>query len=648
MFRKIKEALREKETPVSWGRIWLSIGKVAAVLLVLVIGLFAYAQSYKDRMLPGVQLAGVPIGGMEEEHLEDYIQESVDKLYSEGWTIEFTVEGKSDFFIISPIIVTDGETIELANVDVQAEVQTLLEYGKDGDVFDRMTSVIRSRFAKPDLTLSHVTVHGDRVLADAEERLLAYATPPENARVIVQSIDPLSYTIVSSTPGILFESDRVPDDIVSAWSRLQAPVIDVSESSERSVVHEDDVVALTDRLPALFDDGDLTITYVHPTRGNTMRFPITTKNMRDWLSVDIVEGEISFVLDQDELVNDIETFVVPKVSVEARDAKFTADTDGRVTEFQGSRPGVEVDMEATIAAVNEAFASRVHHDEGEVTSVALITKNVEPNVRTGDVNDLGITEIIGVGLSNFSGSPTNRIRNIRNGVRKLNGVLLEPGEVFSTIEYTRPYTEEGGYYPELVIKGDEIKPEIGGGLCQLGTTLFRMAMNSGLDIVQRRNHSLVVSYYNDLENGLPGTDATIYEPAPDFKFKNDTDNYILIQAEMDVNTGYLTFTMWGTSDGRDGSYSRPVVERWIPHGETKEIPSTKIAVGERECQHAYRGAETSFTYTRTFADGTSEDRVFESYYRPLPQICLVGVEALPEEPTTDAPTEHAVPIAFPE
>ena len=87
-----------------------------------------------------------------------------------------------------------------------------------------------------------------------------------------------------------------------------------------------------------------------------------------------------------------------------------------------------------------------------------------------------------------------------------------------------PFTIEAGYLPELVIKGDEIKPEIAGGLCQVGTTMFRAAMNSGLKITERQNHSLVVSYYNDLSNGNPGTDATIYDPHPDFRFLNDTGN----------------------------------------------------------------------------------------------------------------------------
>ena len=206
-------------------------------------------------------------------------------------------------------------------------------------------------------------------------------------------------------------------------------------------------------------------------------------------------------------------------------------------------------------------------------------------------------------------------------------MLIKPNEDFSLINALRPFTIADGYLTELVIKGDEIKPEVAGGLCQVGTTMFRAAMNSGLKITQRRNHSLVVDYYNDLSNGNPGTDATIYDPNPDFRFLNDTGNYILLTTEMNTKTSDLYIYFWGTSDGRKASYSAPVVSRWIPAGADKVIETTSLDLGVRECQLRHNGAEASFTYTRILADGKKEDVVYNSYYRPLPKICLVGIKS---------------------
>ena len=239
---------------------------------------------------------------------------------------------------------------------------------------------------------------------------------------------------------------------------------------------------------------------------------------------------------------------------------------------------------------------------------------------------MGINEVLGVGYSSFAGSPRNRIHNIQVGADKLNGLLVAPGEEFSLIEALRPFTVSEGYLPELVIKGDKIEPEVGGGLCQIGSTTFRAAMKSGLKITQRRNHSLVVSYYNDHRNGNPGTDATIYEGAVDFKFENDTPAHVLITTSMNAATGDLFFTFWGTSDGRIASYSEPVVGRWIPAGETKYIETENLEPGEEKCQGAHPGASASFTYSVTRADGELEETDYVSNYRSLPRICLVGID----------------------
>ena len=187
---------------------------------------------------------------------------------------------------------------------------------------------------------------------------------------------------------------------------------------------------------------------------------------------------------------------------------------------------------------------------------------------------------------------------------------------------------DNGYLPEQVIKGREIKPEIGGGMCQIGTTLFRMAMNSGMDVTQRRNHSLVVSYYADPVNGNPGTDATLYEPDLDLKFINDTGRHLLLQTDIDYKKQQLVFTLWGNPDGRSGSYTHPLVSRWIPAGDQEQIlvDDGALKPGEKKCQTAFRGAVASFTYTRVTPQGEKIERGFDSYYRPLPKICLVGAE----------------------
>ena len=178
----------------------------------------------------------------------------------------------------------------------------------------------------------------------------------------------------------------------------------------------------------------------------------------------------------------------------------------------------------------------------------------------------------------------------------------------------------------MVIKGGRSSRRWAGTV-QIGTTLFRMAMNSGTDITERRNHSLVVSYYNDPTNGNPGTEATLYGPHPDLRFMNDTEHYMLITTQMSEDNASLRYTLWGTSDGRKGYYTPPVVHKWMPAGTPQTKYTSTLAPGVKKCQSAHPGADTSFKYYVERADGTVAEEVFESHYRPLPTICMVGAPA---------------------
>lgn len=233
----------------------------------------------------------------------------------------------------------------------------------------------------------------------------------------------------------------------------------------------------------------------------------------------------------------------------------------------------------------------------------------------------------------MAGSPYNRRQNIARGVELLNGLLIAPGEEFSVVETLKPFEIDNGYVPELVIKGNETIPEIGGGLCQIGTTTFRGAMEAGLDITYRKNHSYAVSYYYDDRNRLPGTDATLYDPAPDLRFINDTPGYVLLQTRIDGND--LWFDYWGISDGRVAEFTPPVASNWIDPPPMKIIETTDLAPGERRCtESAHKGVTTSFYYTIDFPDELEREdheEEFRSVYKPWQAVCLVGVEKLSEE-----------------
>lgn len=199
------------------------------------------------------------------------------------------------------------------------------------------------------------------------------------------------------------------------------------------------------------------------------------------------------------------------------------------------------------------FENIIKQIKEKQTIIELLTKERGAEINENNINKLGIKELIGKGESNFAGSPANRIHNIKIAAEKLNGILLKPNQEYSLIENIGEINKETGYKPELVIKEDKTIPEYGGGLCQIATTNFRAAMNTGLPVTERQSHSYSVQYYDP-----PGTDATLYIPHPDFRFFNDTNNYILIQTAISKNN--LILELYGTKDGREIKLEGP--EYW--------------------------------------------------------------------------------------
>ena len=202
---------------------------------------------------------------------------------------------------------------------------------------------------------------------------------------------------------------------------------------------------------------------------------------------------------------------------------------------------------------------------------------------------------------------------------KLNGILIAPGEEFSAVNYIGDITEEAGFVKEEVINGGKVQKELGGGLCQIATTLFRLALNAGLPITERMNHRYIISYYG------AGLDATIYGPHPDFRFVNDTGNYLLLQGKA-INNEAI-FELYGKKDGRVVEISKPVVAKWIAPPPTRYVSSTSLTSGKIVCTLSPgKGAITDVTYIVSYLNGDTKETNFHSVYQPWGGVCLVGTK----------------------
>jgi len=247
---------------------------------------------------------------------------------------------------------------------------------------------------------------------------------------------------------------------------------------------------------------------------------------------------------------------------------------------------------------------------------------MDPQVTQKTISQYKIKDLVGSAKTNFKGGSLDRQHNIEVGVSKITGILIAPGEEFSTVKAIGNVTAEAGFVKEYVIDGDQTVKELGGGLCQLATTLFRTALNAGMPITERVNHAYVIPYYG------PGIDATIYGPHPDFRFVNDTGNYLLLQGTAINNE--VTFELYGTADGRVAKVSTPVLSDERPVPETRDIMTPNLPAGTKKCQTAtHKGITADTTYTVRYPDGSVKENVFHSVYEPWPEVCLIGTAPNP-------------------
>lgn len=252
--------------------------------------------------------------------------------------------------------------------------------------------------------------------------------------------------------------------------------------------------------------------------------------------------------------------LAPKINKDSQNGKIDInEEERRAIVISSSKNGYELDVDGSFENLKKSLSQTPKE-----TVINLAVKNIEPEINTENIEDFGIVELIGKGESNFSGSPKNRIHNINVALERFQGYLFKPGDEFSFTSILGEVDEEHGYKEELVIKNNETIPEFGGGVCQVSTTMFRVALNTGLEITERHNHAYPVSYYNP-----QGTDATIYVPKPDLRFLNDTGHYIFINTKVE---GYkLTIEFYGTSDGREVELDGPHVIEKTPDNKMKTI-----------------------------------------------------------------------------
>ena len=306
----------------------------------------------------------------------------------------------------------------------------------------------------------------------------------------------------------------------------------------------------------------------------------------------------------------------------AQNAHFKFLGPNRVEEFAPAKEGIKIRQQQMVSLL-VGYLEELEKSDKKSKIMEIPVEKEEPKVKTADVNNLGIKELIGKGESLFAGSIPNRIFNIKKAAENMNGILVAPGETFSFNKYVGDISAAGGYKSAYIIKEGRTVLGDGGGVCQVSTTLFRAILAAGLPVEERTAHAYRVHYYE--EDSQPGFDATIFTPSVDLKFKNDTPAYILIQTTVDEAKLKLVFELYGTSDGRKVSISKARVWDVTPpppalYQDDQTLPKGVV----RQVDFSAWGAKAAFDWKVTRGDEVLQQRTFYSNYRPWQAIYLRG------------------------
>ncbi len=617
----------------SWARFALALLAVAVWLAALaaVAGVVWYQYQHAGRVYQGVFVRGIDLSGMTLAEAETVLSAAFDP------------------YPLAPVTVRYGDqTWTLTakdlgvNFDARSAAEAAFRVGRSPlSAAEPLQQVAQLQANLQDQLAAYR--FGHEVLADeAVDRSAGLAWLEERARSINQPtseatlrIDGLQVNSTLSQVGYSLDVAASLDAIYTALLGNEGGAVDLTVTETRPLLAD---VTQAEVFVRQVLAGPVTLTAADPdldANAPPPGYTISAEELAPLVSTELVpqlDGALQIVAEFD--VTPLRAKVqgwAAELAREPRDAEVSFDPKtGEISVVSPSQIGRTLDVAATLDAIRQAALSP---DRKAVLPLSL----VEPAVNMHKVDQMGVTEVVAQGTTSFKGSSADRVHNIATAAAAVDNTVVPPGAVFSFNQAIGDVSEEYGYKDSLIIWGDRTAVGVGGGVCQASTTVFRAAYYGGFPIEERWNHGYVVGWY-----GTPGLDATIYTPTIDFKFRNTTDNYLIIKAEMDEVKGTLTFKFYGTKPPWTVEVTGPEVLKETPPPPAVYQRDASLAPGEvRQVEWASKGMDVAWRRViRDNAGNVVSDETLKSSYTPWAAYYLVGPDASSE---SSAPTETATP-----
>jgi vancomycin resistance protein YoaR len=591
----------------------LALG-LTLLLLLGVAGLVVVRTMYSGRVLPSVYVADVSVGGMTKADAYVAVERRTAGLLNETFVFDY-----------------DGRqwTTTLADLGVQADVQRSVDsaysIGREPEARDRVSNTLSLAQGEEFVPLA-IQVDSNRVDSWINGVTEDIGRKSQDAQIHINNG---VLEVTGDVDGIVVDKQRLSTIIRNSLNNLTPYRGPLPVALSPASIHESDIEPAVEQLNAALSSP---IKVVYKEKQWRLQPADLGQFVVQTPSTDGPGYTIS--VDDSALGQWLFNLIGERINREPVDAEIHWDDDkDKVVATSESSKGVTLLAGPLADAVIKSFL-------GDHQQVDVPVKGIKPNVDSNRLDELNITTKLGVGTSSFYGSNENRATNIWVGTGYLNGTVVAPGEDFSFNDAIGDITEEAGYVEAAVVDGERIGKDIGGGICQVSTTVFRAAFLAGFPIGEWWPHLYRIPFY-EYDGWAPGLDASILQSGPreswgDFTFNNSTGSYILIEAYVQDQTD--TVAIYGPETGWNVDVSEPREGDPILGDDQPdvEIVDTELPPGTVEQTELRQdGLEISYERVVTDASGTVvDDWVAYSRFAARGDVWKVSSDMAGQSPAT--------------
>jgi vancomycin resistance protein YoaR len=590
--------------PILKALLALSGGVVLFAFLILA-ALIGFGIVNAGKIYPGVSVAGVEVSGLSPEDAAAKLSQH----------LTYPQTGR---------VVFQGEQAWVAKpadlglyLDPQINAWAAYHLGRQGNIFLRPFAQFKAWYLGEDLP--PLMIYDQRVTS----RYLDAIAQQVNRPTIEASLS-VNGTDVTATPGQVGREL----DIQATLLPLEAKLRSLSDGAIPLVIHETppailDASAQAETARKILS-APLVLQVPNTQESDPGPWTLDPQALAGLLTIARVDSTIQVSLETGRLQTYLES-LAPELVRQPANSRFIFNDETRQLEL--IQPGT-IGRTLNVAASIQEIQTRISQGEHNMD---LVFDYINPAV--GDdatAAQLGITEQVSVQASYFYGSSASRIQNIKAAAARFHGVLVPPGATFSMGEALGDVSLDTGYAEALIIYGNRTIKGVGGGVCQVSTTLFRTAFFGGYPVVERYPHAYRVSYYEytaggNIDADMAGLDATVFTPVVDFRFTNDTPNWLLMETYVNVEARKLTWKFYSTTDGRTVEWDTTGLQNVVDAPEPLYQENPDLGRGEiRQVDWEAEGADVTVFRTVTRDGQVYFQDQFSTHYLPWRAVYEYG------------------------